>query len=209
DTLDAFAAAAGTRWGCLVGAGRVRASTRRWGALPSAERALLAALLLPRGAGPGGEATPTAAARDLPVYLPQSSPTVPHRLLALGLVGGVAVALLCGPRPPLQHVITQLVPQFWGPVLEQLRGCGRGPPAPPPRGVLAYLLVHHQQGWTQSGVSRGGAQAGVLPPQRRGAALRHLYALMAPKYCPEEGAPPPGEGGTWGSGVSYGSGYGV
>ncbi|KAM9510604.1 protein fuzzy homolog [Guaruba guarouba] len=131
DTLDAFAAAAGTRWGCLVGAGGVRASTPRWGALPSAERALLGALLL-RGAGPRGEATPTAAARDLPVYLPQSSPTVPHRLLALGLGGGVAVALLCGPRPPLQHVISQLVPRFWGPVLEQLRGCGRGPPAPPP-----------------------------------------------------------------------------
>ncbi|XP_062459588.1 protein fuzzy homolog isoform X2 [Pezoporus occidentalis] len=139
DTLDAFAAAAGTRWGCLVGAGRVRASTRRWGALPSAERALLAALLLPRGAGTGGEATPTAAARDLPVYLPQSSPTVPHRLLVLGLVGGVAVALLCGPRPPLQHVITQVSarspPAGLDPERRQPRGgAGRGPAPPAPWG---------------------------------------------------------------------------
>ncbi|GAB0202147.1 protein fuzzy [Grus japonensis] len=125
---------------------------------------------------------------------PHCSPTVPHRLLLLELVPGVGVALLCGPLPPLQLICTQLVPRFWGPVLEQLRGCAHPPPEPLPPGVLAYLLIHRQHGRTQSGVVTGGAQDGVLPPQRRGAALRHLYALVAPQYCAEGGGGAPGAG---------------
>ncbi|XP_039234170.1 protein fuzzy homolog [Pipra filicauda] len=187
ERLERFSGAAHTDLGCLFfgggAAGALR--TRRWGALPARDSALLAALLPPGGAlGPGP------AARDLPVFLPNSSPQVPHRLLLLELVPGVGVALLCGPTPSLQHLVTQLVPQFWGPVLEQLRGGARPPPPrAPPR---SYLLIH--QGRTRSGIVKGGGPAGSLPPHLRADALRTLHTLLAPQYSPEGGArgPPPG-----------------
>ncbi|XP_072703776.1 protein fuzzy homolog [Ciconia boyciana] len=100
-------------------------------------------------------AAPGPAARDLPVYLPHSSPTVPHRLLLLELVPGVGVALLCGPRPPAAHPHPARAP-----VLEPRPGAAAGlRPAPGPAapGVLAYLLIHRQQGRTQSGIVRGAA----------------------------------------------------
>ncbi|NXX28150.1 FUZZY protein, partial [Nicator chloris] len=131
ERLQRFAGAAQTDLGCVFwGGGAAVLGTPRWGALPAADSAPLRALLPPP---PGGALGAGPAARDVPVFLPNSSPKVPHRLLLLRLVPGVGVALLCGPRPSLQHLLTQLVPQFWGPVLEQLRGCARpcAPPLPP------------------------------------------------------------------------------
>ncbi|NWT19326.1 FUZZY protein, partial [Vireo altiloquus] len=179
ERLQRFAGAAQTDLGCLFwGGGGAVLGTPRWGALSASDSALLRALL-----SPGGALGPGPAARDVAVFLPNSSPKVPHRLLLLGLVPGVGVALLCGPRPSLQHLLTQLVPQFWGPVLEQLRGCARPRPPPLPPEVLGYLLIH--QGRTQSGIVKGGGQTGALPPHRRPDALRHLYTLLAPQYCPD------------------------
>ncbi|XP_068785404.1 protein fuzzy homolog isoform X2 [Struthio camelus] len=126
---------------------------------------------------------------------PRDALQVPHRLLVLELVPGVVVALLCGPSPSLQHVRTQLLPQFWAPAVEQLRGCARPPPAPLPPGVLAYLLIDLKQRRSRSGVTPGGAQGGLLPPRRRGAALRRFYALVAPHYFPEAGGGPDPPGG--------------
>lgn len=184
ERLQRFAAAAGSGPCCLHGGGRALLATPPWRALPPPDAALLGGLL---AAGPPG------AARDLPVFLPHGSPTVPLRLLVLPLVPGVAALLLCGPRPSLLSAATQLVPQFWSPVLEQLQGCARPPPAPLPPGVLAYLLIDRQQQSTQSGVVPGGAQDSSLPPRRRGAALRRLHALLGPCYFPEDegGAGPP------------------
>ncbi|XP_068785403.1 protein fuzzy homolog isoform X1 [Struthio camelus] len=187
ERLERFAGAAGTGLGCLLGGGgRVLLATPPWWALPPPDGALLAWLL-------GG--APSPGARDLPLYLPHGSPTVPHRLLVLELVPGVVVALLCGPSPSLQHVRTQLLPQFWAPAVEQLRGCARPPPAPLPPGVLAYLLIDLKQRRSRSGVTPGGAQGGLLPPRRRGAALRRFYALVAPHYFPEAGGGPDPPGG--------------
>ncbi|TRZ08395.1 hypothetical protein HGM15179_018715, partial [Zosterops borbonicus] len=48
-----------------------------------------------------------------------------------------------------------------------------------------YLLI--RQGRTHSGIVKGAGQGGSLPPQLRADALRHLYTLLAPQYCPELG----------------------
>ncbi|XP_066064607.1 protein fuzzy homolog [Chamaea fasciata] len=191
ERLPAFRGGGADGFGVRVlgGGGGAVLGTPRWGALSAADSAPLRRAAVPAARGALGAGP---AARDLPVFLPNSSPKVPHRLLLLALLPGLGVALLCGPRPSLQHLLTQLVPQFWGPVLEQLRGCAR-PRAPPlPPEVLGYLLI--RQGRTQSGIVKGAGQAGALPPQRRADALRHLYTLLAPQYCPELGGkgPPPG-----------------
>nr|XP_041568982.1 protein fuzzy homolog isoform X7 [Taeniopygia guttata] len=145
ERLRRFAGAAGTDLGCVVwGGGVAWLSTAPWGALPEADSAPLRALLAPpppEGALRGG-----VAARDLPVFLPNSSPEVPLRLLQLRLLPGVGVGLLCGPRPSLQLLLTQVPPDPSGPEAErdpQRGGTGRGtappaqsrgpaaPPAPP------------------------------------------------------------------------------
>ncbi|XP_071277372.1 protein fuzzy homolog isoform X1 [Agelaius tricolor] len=156
ERLQRFAGAALTDLGCVVwGGGVAWLSTAHWGALPEDDSAHLRALLAPPPP-PGGALGVGVAARDVPVFLPNSSPKVPHRLLLLRLLPGVGVGLLCGPRPSLHHVITQLVPQFWGPSLEQLRGCARPRPPPLPPEVLGYLLIH--RGRTQSGIVKGAGQ---------------------------------------------------
>ncbi|XP_072777545.1 LOW QUALITY PROTEIN: protein fuzzy homolog [Taeniopygia guttata] len=201
----AAGAAAPFRGGCRdrpglrgVGRGRAWLSTAPWGALPEADSAPLRALLAlppPEGALRGG-----VAARDLPVFLPNSSPEVPLRLLQLRLLPGVGVGLLCGPRPSLQLLLTQLVPQFWGPVLEQLRARPRPPPAAPPSfGVPPdpsgpEAERDPQRGWngfvtpprTPKSEPRP-PHCGALPPPLRAAALRRLLRLLEPQICPKSG----------------------
>ena len=49
----------------------------------------------------------------MPVYLPQVSPNVAHRLLiftlVVGKLGGMRVCVLCGPEPSLADVQEKLV----------------------------------------------------------------------------------------------------
>ncbi|XP_040550485.1 protein fuzzy homolog isoform X4 [Gallus gallus] len=173
---------------CIHGSGgRPLAATAPWRALPRSDAALLGALVT-------SGATTSAAARDLPVFLPHGSPTVPLRLLVLPLVGGLWLLMLCGPQPSLQCAATQLVPHFLGPAVEPLRRCARPPPAPLPPNVMAYLLIDRQHCTSHSGVGPGGSQNSPLPPRRYGAALRRMKALLVERYCPEGGggavAPP-------------------
>ncbi|XP_058678771.1 protein fuzzy homolog isoform X1 [Ammospiza caudacuta] len=189
ERLQRFAAAAQTELGCLLCAGGVAwLGTAHWGALPDDDSAHLRALLA-TPPPPGGGAGVGVAARDVAVFLPNSSPKVPLRLLWLRLLPGVGAGLLCGPRPSLHHVIGQLVPQFWGPALEQLRGWARPRPPPLPPEVLGYLLIH--RGRSQSGIVKGAGPAGALPPQLRPEALRELRTLLEPQICPKTGGQGP------------------
>ncbi|XP_058678772.1 protein fuzzy homolog isoform X2 [Ammospiza caudacuta] len=136
ERLQRFAAAAQTELGCLLCAGGVAwLGTAHWGALPDDDSAHLRALLA-TPPPPGGGAGVGVAARDVAVFLPNSSPKVPLRLLWLRLLPGVGAGLLCGPRPSLHHVIGQVPPDPSGAEPERDRqggGAGRGsaPPAPP------------------------------------------------------------------------------
>ncbi|XP_032939939.1 protein fuzzy homolog isoform X1 [Catharus ustulatus] len=95
ERLQRFAGAAQTDLGCLVfWGGGAMLGTAHWGALPGPDSAQLRALLEPPPGGAIG-----AAARDFPVFLPNGSPQVPHRLLQLPLVPGWGWRCSAGPAP--------------------------------------------------------------------------------------------------------------
>ena len=64
--------------------------------------------------------SPSVTSYDMPVYLPHSSPNIPHRFLVFTLVaqGGregkkaVRACVLCGPKPSLASVKDTLVERY-------------------------------------------------------------------------------------------------
>nr|KAG5700971.1 hypothetical protein BaRGS_022682 [Batillaria attramentaria] len=67
--LEAFVEAADSPYGCLMVAGRVAVATQKWWNLSATELVLLELLVA---------AMTPCASRDVPIYLPQGSPTVPR-----------------------------------------------------------------------------------------------------------------------------------
>ena len=49
-----------------------------------------------------------ATARDIPVFLPDTSPATPYRLLTVQLRAGVEVCVLCGPKPLLNELLDEV-----------------------------------------------------------------------------------------------------
>uniref|UniRef100_A0A7N9B173 Fuzzy planar cell polarity protein n=1 Tax=Mastacembelus armatus TaxID=205130 RepID=A0A7N9B173_9TELE len=116
EAVDSFAKAADSEFGCLIVHGRIAAATEKWWRLAPQEVVLLSALV--RTLSGSGSAS-----CDYPVFLPQGSPTVAHRLLRFHLLPGADVCVLCGPTPSLHRAETELVGRFWSPLVETLRDC--------------------------------------------------------------------------------------
>ncbi|KAM6990130.1 protein fuzzy homolog [Tautogolabrus adspersus] len=116
EAVDGFAQAADSEFGCLIVHGRIAAATEKWWRLAPQEVVLLSALM--RSLSASGSAS-----CDYPVFLPQGSPTVAHRLLRFQLLPGVDVCVLCGPTPSLHRAESALVGRFWTPLAETLRDC--------------------------------------------------------------------------------------
>ncbi|KAM4727744.1 protein fuzzy homolog [Anableps anableps] len=143
EAVDGFAQAADSEFGCLFVHGRIAAATEKWWRLAPQEVVLLCVLV--RTLSASGSAS-----CDYPVFLPQGSPTVAHRLLRFQLLPGADVCALCGPTPSLQKAETELVGRFWSPLVETLRSClaigerclpGSVPLRPD---VLALLLINRE-----------------------------------------------------------------
>ncbi|XP_008432759.1 protein fuzzy homolog [Poecilia reticulata] len=143
EAVDGFAQAADSEFGCLFVHGRIVVATEKWWRLAPQEVVLLCALV--RTFSASGSAS-----CDYPIFLPQGSPTVAHRLLRFQLLPGVDVCVLCGPTPSLQKAETELVGRFWSPLIETLRSClavgerclpGSVPLRPD---VLALLLINRE-----------------------------------------------------------------
>nr|XP_023967967.1 protein fuzzy homolog isoform X3 [Chrysemys picta bellii] len=166
ECLEAFVAAAESRFGCLVAGGRLALATEPWWQLAPQELLLLSWLV---------GSLPPHAARDYPIYLPHGSPTVPHRLLTCQLLPGLEACLICGPSPALHTVETE-VPVDPSGTEEQPELSA----APRIRGG-GYVLPPNP------------AQGEGLSPKRRARALRHFYALVATRYFPWEGSPAPAQ----------------
>lgn len=115
EAVDGFAQSLDSEFSCLVIHGRIAAATEKWWRLAPQEVVLLSALIR-------SLATSGSASCDYPVFLPQGSPTVAHRLLRFQLLPGADVCVLCGPTPSL-HRAESLVVRFWTPLLETLRNC--------------------------------------------------------------------------------------
>ncbi|KAM3605433.1 uncharacterized protein V6R79_025646 [Siganus canaliculatus] len=116
DAIDGFAQSADSEFGCLIIHGRIAAATEKWWRLAPQEVVLLSALM--RSLSAAGSAS-----CDYPVFLPQGSPTVAHRLLRFQLLPGADVCVLCGPTPSLHRAESGLVVRFWTPLVETLRDC--------------------------------------------------------------------------------------
>lgn len=116
EAVDGFAQAADSEFGCLIVHGRIAAATEKWWRLAPQEVVLLSALI--RSLSASGSSS-----CDYPVFLPQGSPTVAHRLLRFQLLPGADVCVLCGPTPSLHRAETGLVGRFWSPLVETLRDC--------------------------------------------------------------------------------------
>ncbi|XP_072281566.1 protein fuzzy homolog isoform X2 [Pyxicephalus adspersus] len=139
ECLDGFTQAAESEFGCLLIGGKVVVATEKWWRLASLDAMLLCWLV---------SSLSPHSSRDYPVYLPQGSPTVPHRLLTFQLVPGVDVCILCGPSPSLQKVELELVERFWKPVLDPVKSCLRLQLRSFPislnlhQGILGFLLIN-------------------------------------------------------------------
>nr|CAB3247665.1 protein fuzzy homolog [Phallusia mammillata] len=145
--LQAFVEAADSTYGCLVVNGKVVCATNKWWMLTGQELALLGRLI--------SIAPTSVTSSDVAVYLPHSSPNIPHRLLIFTLVtgvgnnssGGVRACVLCGPQPSLAHVQNAYVERFWGPGTNTLQKCARSENIPTqlksslPSALLGFLLI--------------------------------------------------------------------
>ncbi|KAM3921083.1 protein fuzzy homolog isoform 2-T2 [Leptodactylus fuscus] len=184
ECVDGFTQAAESDFGCLMAGGKVVTATEKWWRLASQDVMLLCWLV--------ASVSPHSS-RDYPVYLPQGSPTVPHRLLTFQLVPGVDVCVLCGPSPSLQKVESELVERFWKPVVDPLKACLRVQlrsfPASVPlhRGIIGLLLVNRDlnkslytvQVHPMEDMQR--TELKFTLDQRR-AALRSFYTLVLSRY---------------------------
>ncbi|KAM9845316.1 protein fuzzy homolog [Aulostomus maculatus] len=143
EAVEGFAKAADSEFGCLMVHGRIAAATEMWWRLAPQEIVLLSTLI--RSLSASGSAS-----CDYPVFLPQGSPTVAHRLLRFQLLSGVDVCVLCGPSPSLHSAESGLVGRFWSPLVETLRDClAVGERCLPGSvslhpDVLAFLLINRE-----------------------------------------------------------------
>ncbi|XP_036375281.1 protein fuzzy homolog [Megalops cyprinoides] len=191
EALDAFTRAADSEFGCLLVHGKVVVATEKWWRLAPQEVVLLSALVRTFGGS---------ASCDHPVFLPQGSPTVPHRLLRFQLLPGADVCVLCGPSPSLQKAESELVACFWRPLVDALRGClalaGRCLPASValPSDVLALLLIRRESARAVSTVRPRDTPSPAPGPTRLRELLRLFYAFAVTRYFGPEEAGPPGEG---------------
>nr|XP_046177944.1 protein fuzzy homolog [Oncorhynchus gorbuscha] len=199
--LDCFTQAADSEFGCLMVHGRIATATEKWWRLAPQEVVLLS--VLTRSLSLSGSAS-----CDTPVFLPQGSPTVAHRLLRFQLLPGVDVCVLCGPSPTLHRAESELVGCFWSPLLEALRGslavgerCLPGSVTLRPD-VLALLLINRESRRSVSCVKaiitnpNHPPSDHPLPSKARcWELLRLFYTFTTTRYFPLEETPAltPGE----------------
>ncbi|KAJ8012246.1 hypothetical protein DPEC_G00066690 [Dallia pectoralis] len=204
EALDGFTQAADSEFGCLMVHGRIAVATDKWWRLAPQEVVLLSAL---------ARTLSGSASCDFPVFLPQGSPTVAHRLLRFQLLPGADLCVLCGPSPTLNRAESELVGQFWSPVVEALRStlavgerCLPGSVVLRPD-VLALLLINRESRRSVSCVKAVDTHPGPHPcdspqPSRTHCweLLRQFFTFSTTRYFSLEETPPamaliPGENG--------------
>eukprot|EP00899_Mesostigma_viride_P013890 jgi/Mesvir1/22501/Mv18533-RA.2 len=116
-------------------------ATSRWWSLHSREQHLLQLLVT--------SLPPASVMRDVPIFLPYTSPDIPFRLVTVGLTSKAELVLLCGPDEQL-HQVAQLARSKFGcdPVYRSLLSCQSFAPrgVPPstllPAEVLSCMCIH-------------------------------------------------------------------
>ncbi|CAD5122262.1 DgyrCDS10707 [Dimorphilus gyrociliatus] len=113
DHLNAWAEGAKSPYGSIILKGCTIVTTDKWWKLSTLELTLINHFLL---------SSPASHCRDFPIFLPHSSPTVPHRLVTFELLKDIEVCLICGPSPSLLE-LQSMVERFWRAVYKPLRSC--------------------------------------------------------------------------------------
>ncbi|KAL4648454.1 hypothetical protein GN956_G7261 [Arapaima gigas] len=186
EALDAFTHAADSEFGCLLVHGKVVAATEKWWRLTPQEVVLLATLVRSLGG---------TACCDQPVFLPQGSPTVAHRLLRFQLLPGTDVCVLCGPNPSLQRAESELVARFWSPLVDVLRGCLALKDRCLPDSVtlhkdmLGLLLISRESNRAISSVSLAVRLPGAPSVARRWELLRLFFVFAITRYFVQDEVP--------------------
>nr|XP_061786131.1 protein fuzzy homolog [Nerophis lumbriciformis] len=197
EAVQGFAAAADSEFGCLLVHGRVAAATEMWWRLAPQEIVLLSALMR-------SLSDSASASCDYPVFLPQGSPTVAHRLLRFQLLPGADVCVLCGPTPSLHHAESNLVGRFWSPLVDILRNClavgERCLPASVSLqpDVLAFLLINRENHRSVSSVLHPLCphlqdDPALTSKTRCWELLKLFYILCMTRYFKQGEASPPKE----------------
>lgn len=175
--VEGFTQAAESEFGCLMVHGRIAVATEKWWRLAPQEVVLLSALI--RSLSSSGSTS-----CDYPVFLPQGSPTVAHRLLRFQLLPGADVCILCGPSPSLQKAESGLVGRFWSPLVETLKDCldvgerclpGSVSLRPD---VLALLLINRERRRSVSCVKTSTSHPPSDPPLPSKSRCRELLKLF-------------------------------
>ncbi|XP_077994990.1 protein fuzzy homolog [Glandiceps talaboti] len=191
DHLEAFVNAADSTYGCLSIAGRVAVATQKWWDLTGQELALLSLL---------HRSLPAVSSRDVAVYLPHSSPKIPHRLLTFQLVHEVEACVLCGPTPTLEEVREKLVDQHWKAALELLKSCARTHPRNFPSttevdiGILGFILVNTENHRCLATIHPNPSEEKhplhrMLSVNRRRDVLKTFYRTVVGTYYPPVHSP--------------------
>lgn len=175
--LDAFTEAAESVYGCLFIDGKVAVATKKWWSLSANELVLLSLLL--------SSLTPCTS-RDIPVYLPDSHPTVPHRLMTFQLTRGIEVCVICGPSPSLTELEPEIL-RFWKPSYDSLRSVLKLSSRNFPTNLaldhntLGFLLINKETNRCLCSISptfNGGHPDETLSPSQRKEVLMSFYKRM-------------------------------
>eukprot|EP00042_Codosiga_hollandica_P054716 m.747620 g.747620 ORF g.747620 m.747620 type:complete len:448 (-) comp58964_c0_seq2:107-1450(-) len=102
--VDNFAEELQSHYVCLLINGLATVATDSWWELPAEELILLPAFV---------RSLPLCHSRDIPIFLPKTSPDQPFRLVSCLLLEGVEVVALCGPEPSLAEITSEIVAPHW------------------------------------------------------------------------------------------------
>ncbi|XP_052798881.1 protein fuzzy homolog [Mya arenaria] len=169
--LDAFAECADSPYGCVLVQGKIAVATRKWWGLSARELVLLPLLV---------SSLSSCSSRDVPVFLPNASPTVPHRLMTFQLTKGIEVCVLCGPSPSLTD-LEEEVGRFWRTSYDLLRSVLQLHPAnfphtiPLDTNLLGFLLVNTETNQCLCTISPHGSDDDSLEDHERRHILRSYY----------------------------------
>ena len=184
ETLDAFVlSACDSEFGCLLVHRKVLVATEKWWQLLPIETMLLMYLI---------KSVPTSNARDFPVYLPNGSPNIPHRLLTMEIIEGVEVCIICGPEPSLQFVLENHLNRYWKPYIEILKTCLRSHPRNLPattfidNQINGFLLINTEDGKCLSSIYPRGSMSGshIMTPEKRHKVLTDFYLSVIGSLFP-------------------------
>ncbi|CAB3990223.1 Hypothetical predicted protein, partial [Paramuricea clavata] len=154
--LDAFVEAVNSEFGCLLVMGKIAVASERWWELSSTELVLLSLVI---------HSQPECSSRDIPIFLPQGSPKVAHRLVTFQILEGVEVCVICGPNPSLQEIEQKLVFNYWNPAMDTVKQCLRSHPRnltpnmSLDNGILGFILVNTEERKCLCSVFPGGVHS--------------------------------------------------